>query len=487
MSVPEAFDDRNFSPLMVKHMEPLDHEGDTEAEEAESALKHAAGNTISPVEKLSTQERHQISCRLRPTLAFSDHSISPQASPNQKNKGLGLSNEHHFKLFGHHPSFSAQGNGVSHNNHNDEEISIRKDSTDAINVVPKSQYNPERSSMSLPLSAQSEHSKRFGLHRHNSHSKDQNGNHTPKFGHKDKSKDNKKDSKTDGKDDLSQMLSRASNFMTLASVRLNSFVICLSYKGKDSRNIEDLHDFVFRMPVLEYRNKTWSNLDLALRLKKDVIKALISHTGAILGNKLGHHRPTRIQQGRLRELAEKSALIPNSDTLVNTPSTSDAGSISHSTSTTPNGERSRSPGPARPSFTSSTHTDSKNGTNGHGPSSHLQHFDGLMRSDSFTSMQSANNSKLSSKPLSHQRPATSSPEHTANARFGSQGNHLQSTFSRHLSSAGDLMRGRGRSASQDSKGLPGGKDGEGEDTEGEEGHRKKRVLLLGKKILKALD
>ena len=112
-------------------------------------------------------------------------------------------------------------------------------------------------------------------------------------------------------DDLSQMLSRASNYMTLAYVKIPSVVLCLSYKGKGERNIEDVHNFVFRMPVLEYRNKTWSNLDLALRLKKDVVRALISHTGAIIGNKFSHHRPSKHQQSRLREIANNSALLSN--------------------------------------------------------------------------------------------------------------------------------------------------------------------------------
>ncbi|KFZ16499.1 hypothetical protein V501_02180 [Pseudogymnoascus sp. VKM F-4519 (FW-2642)] len=110
-------------------------------------------------------------------------------------------------------------------------------------------------------------------------------------------------------DDLTKMLNRASNYMTLAYVKIPSVVICLSYKGKDQRNIEDLHDFVFRLPMLEYRNKTWSNLDLALALKKDVIRALISHTGAIIGNKFTKSRPTMAQQHRLRELATSNVLL----------------------------------------------------------------------------------------------------------------------------------------------------------------------------------
>lgn len=110
-------------------------------------------------------------------------------------------------------------------------------------------------------------------------------------------------------DDLSKMLNRASNYMTFAHIKMPSVVLCLSYKGKDQRNVEDVHDFVFRLPTLEWQNKTWSNLDLALALKKAVIKALISHTGAIIGNKFSKHRPNAEQRTKLRELASSSVLI----------------------------------------------------------------------------------------------------------------------------------------------------------------------------------
>ncbi|KAJ2905775.1 hypothetical protein MKZ38_004452 [Zalerion maritima] len=110
-------------------------------------------------------------------------------------------------------------------------------------------------------------------------------------------------------DDLTKMMSRASNFMTFAYIKMPSVVLCLSYKGKGERNIEDVHDFVFRLPTIEYRNKTWSNLDLALALKSRVLKALLSHTGAIIGNKFSKHRPGAAQQSRLRELATNSVLL----------------------------------------------------------------------------------------------------------------------------------------------------------------------------------
>lgn len=78
--------------------------------------------------------------------------------------------------------------------------------------------------------------------------------------------------------------------------------------------------------MLEYRNKTWSNLDLAIRLKKDIIRALISHTGAILQNKLTHHRPTKPQGNIHRMMANNSSLgtsstflYPDSESSYETP------------------------------------------------------------------------------------------------------------------------------------------------------------------------
>ncbi|KAF3908642.1 hypothetical protein AA313_de0203483 [Arthrobotrys entomopaga] len=108
-------------------------------------------------------------------------------------------------------------------------------------------------------------------------------------------------------DEISQMISRASNYMTLAYIKIPSVVLCLSYKGKGDRNIEDIHQFVFRMPTLEYRNKTWSNLDLLVRLKKDVIRALISHTGAIIEHKMFHRRPHLNKGSNIRNLVAASA------------------------------------------------------------------------------------------------------------------------------------------------------------------------------------
>ena len=136
-----------------------------------------------------------------------------------------------------------------------------------------------------------------------------------RFGLRSKAQEDKQQS-----DDLTKMISRASNYMTFSYIRMQSVVLCLSYKGKEQRNFEDVHNFVFRMPVIEWSNKTWSNMDLTMAFKKAIIRALLSHTGAIIGNKFSKHRPNAEQRNKLRELANSSAIIAPS---------SSAGSINY--------------------------------------------------------------------------------------------------------------------------------------------------------------
>ena len=132
-------------------------------------------------------------------------------------------------------------------------------------------------------------------------------------------------------DDLTKMISRASNYMTFSYIRMQSVVLCLSYKGKEQRNFEDVHNFVFRMPVIEWSNKTWSNMDLTMAFKKAIIRALLSHTGAIIGNKFSKHRPSAEQRNKLRELANSSAIIAPSSSAT---SMNYAGSVNDSDDST---------------------------------------------------------------------------------------------------------------------------------------------------------
>lgn len=204
--------------------------------------------------------------RLRPTLT----SYTPERPP-KKSLTVNTGEGHGFRLF--------RGSGAK---------SVAKkssfDSLRALNQIKPVNRSGTGMSSHSQMTTASDAKKRFGLR---------------KLG----------DDKPRESDDLTKMITRASNYMSFAYIHMPSVVLCLSYKGKDQRNFEDVHDFVFRLPAVEWRNKTWSNMDLVLALKKQVVKALISHTGAIIGNKFYKHRPNAEQRTKLRELANSSALI----------------------------------------------------------------------------------------------------------------------------------------------------------------------------------
>ncbi|GAP89309.2 putative UPF0648 protein [Rosellinia necatrix] len=207
--------------------------------------------------------------RLRPTLTLD--SRTPHDDDDSKAKAVSIHSgegTHMFRLFGAKPV-------------------NKKPSYESLRVsnIPKPGIG--RSSTAASINSESKRGGRFALAR-------KTGN-----------------SEVEPSDDLSKMITRASSYMTFAYIKMPSVVLCLSYKGKGERNIEDVHDFVFRLPAIEYRNKTWSNLDLAMNLKNHVIKALISHTGAIISNKFSSHRPrpTTAQQSKLREFATSNVLL----------------------------------------------------------------------------------------------------------------------------------------------------------------------------------
>lgn len=293
-----AFEAGGFSPFMIKNMKPLegsDEEDDDEGSNGATLTRSTSidGDTSSMDSLAISKGPGSIELRLQPTLSLSDETKSRNRGGHLK--GLVMtpihqdSNRLGVSETARKTGRPATTGGLS-----------KKKSADSLRMLTK---QPTERSLSSH-SASEDSRKKFGMGK------------GPNKGGKSK----------EPTDDLSQMISRASNFMTLARVKVNDVVLCMSYKGKGEHNLEDLHDFVFRLPVLEYSNKTWSNLDLALRLKKDVIKALISHAPAILGNKFSHHRPSKQQQKRFRELASSSQLLPNASTSIN-PSSSQAQSL----------------------------------------------------------------------------------------------------------------------------------------------------------------
>ena len=439
-----AFDGTGFSPFLVRNMLPPQEEDDDAMSEVATPDIPADPNHETQTANSEGTGAGSLERRLVPTLYLPKQK---KAKVEKDPRGLGISssshhNLHGFGLFQHSDK----------NRHQLQRSAASKAALSNANLSPAMIRSPSQRSVntmrSEAQSVETEKTKRFASSRHSGESKRK----AEKRG-----------------DDLTEMMNRASNYMTLAFVKIPSMVLCLSYKGKGHRNIEDVHNLVFRMPTLEYRNKTWSNLDLALQLKKDVIKALISHAGAIVGNKFSNHKPSRQQISRLREIANMSTLLKDSSSA---HLSSGSASTRESELDYPNGRPSTAS--ARPST--------------------------LSRSVSFNSTPSISGEEASDR-AADKRPATSgaSPEEiaeNADASPQQQQRHLepQDASSSHRSRTASLSRrltggfANQRASRRGSNGTSASasKDGKDGDDTAEENSRKSKLLLGGQKLLRSL-
>ncbi|KAJ3347141.1 hypothetical protein HDU83_002347 [Entophlyctis luteolus] len=87
-------------------------------------------------------------------------------------------------------------------------------------------------------------------------------------------------------DEFKEMQARAAVNRSFVYIKFPALQLCLSYKGAQKKNIEDLNMFTFLMPTLEYRNRTWTWQDLFGQLKRDAIKAVLQNSGALVRDKL---------------------------------------------------------------------------------------------------------------------------------------------------------------------------------------------------------
>ncbi|KAI9649349.1 Protein SABRE [Ciborinia camelliae] len=273
------------SPFMVNHMVSMDDDEDDNDTTASNSINLQVTD-VDNVDSSSRARAGSLELRLHPTMTSEARPTTAVSTKSKASSMLsGYSGDgHHFRLF-----------------QSSKNSTTSRGSSTKTTISKKPSLESLQSSNSLKPAVT-----RTGTTTTMNDSASTNGDAKGKrFAIRGPSKARKEKPS----DDLTKMMSRASEYMTLAYVKIPSVVLCLSYKGKGERNLEDVHDFVFRLPMIEYRNKTWSNLDLALALKKDVIRALISHTGAIIGNKFSKHRPNVAQQTRLRELATSSVVL----------------------------------------------------------------------------------------------------------------------------------------------------------------------------------
>ncbi|KAJ1919112.1 Protein SABRE [Mycoemilia scoparia] len=78
---------------------------------------------------------------------------------------------------------------------------------------------------------------------------------------------------------------RSSKNKTFIYIRVPGHKHCISYQGKKDKNVEDLRDFVFNSPTLEFSNKVESFYELMMDIKREMKGAVFQHTGALLVEK----------------------------------------------------------------------------------------------------------------------------------------------------------------------------------------------------------
>uniref|UniRef100_A0A915IWU7 FMP27/BLTP2/Hobbit GFWDK motif-containing RBG unit domain-containing protein n=1 Tax=Romanomermis culicivorax TaxID=13658 RepID=A0A915IWU7_ROMCU len=90
---------------------------------------------------------------------------------------------------------------------------------------------------------------------------------------------NKKRSKIDGKDaisdDIDKMKKRAETNNMFLYIKIPEVPFIVSYKGEKEKNIEDVENFQLEIPLIEYHDRNWTWLDLALAIKQRCKRVLL--------------------------------------------------------------------------------------------------------------------------------------------------------------------------------------------------------------------
>ncbi len=113
--------------------------------------------------------------------------------------------------------------------------------------------------------------------------------------HSDRKTEIKDQEQDDDGDDMTQMMTRASKFLTIIKFEVHSVEVCISFKSHGSMSIANIHELDLLLPTFSYENKTWSTMDMVNALKRDIRKSLLQHAGHIIGHKLKVHRPSIIK------------------------------------------------------------------------------------------------------------------------------------------------------------------------------------------------
>lgn len=91
-------------------------------------------------------------------------------------------------------------------------------------------------------------------------------------------------------DEIETLIARSLKFKSIIDVEISNFDLMVSFLGPKSLHLLNVNQLVLSIPTLQYQYKIWSGEDFTDRLKKDIIKVILQHTGKILGNKFQYKK-----------------------------------------------------------------------------------------------------------------------------------------------------------------------------------------------------
>ena len=85
-------------------------------------------------------------------------------------------------------------------------------------------------------------------------------------------------------------------FKSIIDLEIVAFKLMVSFSGPTSLSLLNVNQLVISMPDLSYEHRIWSGEDFMNRLKKDIIKVIVQHTGKILGNKFKPNKKIKVDK-----------------------------------------------------------------------------------------------------------------------------------------------------------------------------------------------
>lgn len=105
-------------------------------------------------------------------------------------------------------------------------------------------------------------------------------------------------------DQVDDMVSRSKQYLSIIDFKLNTFKALISFKYKTGiKRLLNVQNFIISFPELVIHKQVMSLLDIAMMVKKIVLRSLIMHSGSLIKNKLTvQHKPKRVIKAPLKPI-----------------------------------------------------------------------------------------------------------------------------------------------------------------------------------------